>query len=477
VHEEPVPTKSIKTSTHRVSIRGVALFAPSVLLFFALVLPGCGGDPGRSSGSPNPPESPNPSGSVISESFFDMHMHTGVLGLEPWPTASFASIRLWNTGTAWSEINTSEGTYDWTEFDKWLAIAQAHGVSSLLYTFGWTPTWASSNPSDATCHNTANGLGQCWPPNDLNSDGSGSDQHWKDFVTALVTHNANSTTAHVRYWEIWNEFDQLITWKGTNAQLVRLAQDARAIILNADPKAIVLTPSSSSGLTGVAQQMKAYLATPGASDAADAIAIHPYVQQPDVLPAAEDVVTLITNVKQILTGPDATKPIWSTEGSWGVTSSTGFTDPDQQAAFTARYLLLQLSSGIRSFYWYEWNNVIDGTLWNPMGTAGCSSPAGCVTQSGVAYQQVFEWTVGNSLTSPCAAQGTIWTCQFSGSNGYLAEAVWDTSQSCNAGVCTSTAFSVPTQFTQFRDLSGTSVSLNGATTITIGAKPNLLQNQ
>lgn len=194
-------------------------------------------------------------------------------------------------------------------------------------------------------------------------------------MTALVTHNANSTTAYVRYWEIWNEFDQPVTWKGTNAQLVRLAQDARSIILNADANAIVLTPSSSSGITGVAEQMKAYLATPGASNAAGAIAIHPYVQQPDVLPVADDVVTLITNVKQILTGSDATKPIWSTEGSWGVTSSTGFTDPDQQAAFTARYLLLQLSSGIQSFYWYEWNNVIDGTLW----TAGCSSSAGCVT--------------------------------------------------------------------------------------------------
>src|SRR5438477_11336109 len=49
-------------------------------------------------------------------------------------------------------------------------MAQNHGVD-ILYTFGRTPTWASSNPN-GYCANNANG--SCYPPS--------SQQYWKDFV-------------------------------------------------------------------------------------------------------------------------------------------------------------------------------------------------------------------------------------------------------------------------------------------------------
>jgi len=464
------------------------------ILTLAIALTACGGvtksspsapgtpsDPGISldPGTPSTPGTPAPPpGPDLSAAFFGMHMHTGVLGQQPWPTDSFGGLRLWNTGTAWSEINTRDRTYNWSVFDEWLTAADAHGVSNLLYTFGRTPTWASSNPGDTTCaYTNGNGSGQCWPPNDLNSDGTGSNQHWKDFVTALVAHNASKSGSRVKYWEIWNEFDQPITWKGSNAQLARLAQDARTIILAADPAALVLTPSSSTGLTATASQMKAYLATPGASNAADAIAIHPYVQQSGILPIPEDVVTLIGNVKNILSGPDAAKPLWSTEGSWGVTKQTGFTDPDQQAAFTARYLVLQQSAGITSLYWYEWNNTIDGTLWYPTGTHNCTTSAGCITRAGVAYQQIYVWTVGAMLASPCSATGTIWKCQLTRANGYLGEVVWDTSQTCQDGLCTTSQFALDSQFVHSRDLTGVVTNVSGSPTVAIGAKPILLENQ
>lgn len=421
--------------------------------------------------SPPPPPPPGP---TITEAFFGMHMHTGILGQQPWPQVSFGGLRLWNTGTAWAEINTSNQTYDWSVFDQWLAAADAHGISNLLYTFARTPAWASSHPGDPTC---AYGPGQCWPPRDLNSDGTGANQYWKAFVTALAAHNASKSGVHVKYWEIWNEFDQAITWRGTNAQLVRMAQDARRILLAADPNAIVLTPSSSTGLTATASQMQGYLATPGASSAADAIAIHPYVQQGGVLPVPEDVLTLIGNVKNILSGADAAKPIWSTEGSWGVTTETGFTDPDQQAAFTARYLLLQQSAGIASFYWYEWNNTTDGTFWYPAGTHGCTATGGCITPAGSAYQQVYQWTAGATLASPCSATGTIWKCQFTRANGYLGQAVWDASQTCQDGLCRTSQFSIDGKFIHYRDLTGAVTDLNAATTVPIGSRPILLENQ
>src|SRR5258708_14422074 len=54
-------------------------------------------------------------------------------------------------------------------------------------------------------------------------DGSGTNQHWIDWVTAVVTRYKGK----ISYYEIWNEPNNTAMWQGTNAQLVRLAGDAR----------------------------------------------------------------------------------------------------------------------------------------------------------------------------------------------------------------------------------------------------------
>jgi hypothetical protein len=392
---------------------------------------------------------------------FGLHLLEGTLNSQPWPTVPVSTMRLWNTGTSWTELESSNGVYNWTALDQWMTAAQSKGLSDLLYTFGRTPNWISSDPSDGSC---SFGPGQCWPPSDLNSDGSGTDQSWKDFVSALTARNA-ANGFPIRYWEAWNEFDQPGTWKGTLPQLVRMAQDARTIILASDSTAVMLTPSSSTGLTATATRMKAYLATPGASAAADAIAIHPYVQLGGgVAPIAEDVVTLIQNVKNALGPADAAKPLWGTEGSWGLTNVSSFNDVDQQAAFTARYLILQQSMGMARFYWYQWNSTIDGTLWTSSG----------ITPVGTAYGEVEKWLGGKVMTQPCSAHGTVWTCGFA--SNLL---VWDASQRClGRGACSNSNYSVSGPYTQIARVDGTTAAIAGGCrsgcTIAIGAKPILL---
>ena len=71
------------------------------------------------------------------------------------------------------------------------------------------------------------------------------------------------------------------------------------------------------------------------------------------------------------------------------------------------------------------------------------------------------------MSTPCAANGTVWTCGLSRSNGYQALAVWDT-----AGTST---FSVPSQYTQYQDLEGGTSSVSGSS-VTIGTEPILLTN-
>src|SRR5579871_3871127 len=185
-----------------------------------------GGSSGSVTPAPPPPNGGSSGGSGggsnggAPAAFFGMHASSTVLSQQPWPQVSFGSLRLWDTATNWNQINIANGVYDFSLLDQWLSTANQHGVQDLLYTFGKTPQWASSRPNDQRCANDW-GPGACDPPDDLNPDGSGSDQHWKDFVSALATHVGTS----IKYWEIWNEPSSSNHWTGTVAQMVRMAQD------------------------------------------------------------------------------------------------------------------------------------------------------------------------------------------------------------------------------------------------------------
>ena len=205
---------------------------------------------------------------------FSMSMNGGVIAdyhPEPWPSVRFEGLRLWNTGTTWLDINTANGVYDWTQLDKWLAAAGKYG-NDVLYTFAGVPKWASSNPNDPICIPQP---GACDPPNDLNADGTGTDQHWKDFVTALTQHSKNSTAGHISYWEMWNEPHNNFYWNGTNAQLVRMVADAYAIIKASDSGSLVLSPSVGWQSTEPMQWFEGYVAA-GGGQYIDTISSHGY---------------------------------------------------------------------------------------------------------------------------------------------------------------------------------------------------------
>jgi len=400
------------------------------------------------------------SGAPVPSSLFSMLTH----GRNDWPTVPVTGLRLWSTGTYWYMMNPSKGVYDYTTFDNWISTAQANGVD-LTYTFGETPAWASSDPT-AVC-GTGIGIpaGSCYPPTDLKTDGTGSNQIWKDFVTAVVTHAAGQ----IKYWEIWNEPTVPGYWAGNNAEMLRMAKDAYAIIKAIDPSAMVTTPSPSTGINGVANWMGPYLAL-GGGQYADIMTFHAYSwkKDPGVWPIPEDIVPLIDNLKAqlIIYGPN-TKPLWCTEGSWGDTSGNGFTDIDLRAAFLARHYILQNSEGVVRYYWYAWDNGDDG-LWDPNTCI--------ITKAGTAYAQVQNWLVGRTPTGKCTQNGTLWICNYTGSNGYQSRVAWDTSMTCSKGSCTTKSVRAAPQFLHYKDLSGVSHSITNGM-VPVGAKPILLENR
>jgi hypothetical protein len=428
---------------------------------------------------------------VVPANLFNMHVNQPAT---PWPSASMAGERLWDAGVTWSLINTDKGVYDWTLLDQRLADAKTHNAD-LLYNLGMTPVWAQCGKStSSSCTQTpgcangdvswGGGPGQCYWPSDLNRDGTGTNQHWKDWVTAVANHSVNSNTAHIKYYEIWNEPNGEAFWRGTTAQMVRMAQDAACIIKGIgpgckntpiDPKAQMVTPAPTYGGSQINSWMTDYLDA-GGMDISDVIAFHGYNGSD-----AEKIVSLVNTLRDgaLTTYKLTGKPLFDTEFSWS--ENVVFPDPDEQAGFVARSMLLHWSAGVSRVFWYAWD--ISGTMWSQDSTNGCTIPdpsgVGFTCKSGTAFAQVQQWMVGATLSQTCSAVGTRWTCGFKKPGGYQALAVWDTSKSCNHGSCSTSTFTFPPvtpNYIHYRDLSGNVTKISGKT-VPVGYRPILLENQ
>ena len=418
------------------------------------------------------------SSSAIPPTFFGIHIDWPST---PWPNISIAAQRLWDSDTGWAQINTAPGVYDWTTMDMRVNTAQVNHAD-LLYDYARTPVWAQCQNRDTTCgsgdttivcaYNLAGegGLGQCFPPSDLKIDGTGANQFWIDWVTEV----ASRYKGRIKYYEIWNEPSAPTMWQGTDAQLVRMTQDARCIIIGTgcnpgsnytqkaiDPSAQITTPAFVSDQnTTVSTAMNSYLQA-GGGQYADVIAFHGYVQWPN---PPEQAVTDTASLQAILVSASQNqKPLFSTESGFGPKQT--ISDPNQEAAWIARYLLLQQSVGIARTYWYAWDAAVT-PFWSK--TAGTEV-------GGTTYAEVTNWLAGATLSSQCAANGTVWQCGYTRAGGYQALAVWDTSQTCNAGVCTTSRFPVPAGFSYSQDLAGVKTQISSG--VQIGIKPILLENQ
>ncbi len=390
------------------------------------------------------------------------------------------AVRLWDSNTRWDQLEISPGNYAWGPLDGMIIAAQGNN-QSVLYTFGGVPSFISSNPNDAACGESN---GNCDPPTDLKPDGSGSDATFKAFVTALMAHTGNQIT----YFEAWNEVNNQQFWRGTAAQAVRMAYDARTIIKTYNPYAIVLTPSTcacnNTSFTagkytnanlqnGMAYYLEATAnipSSPTGASLADGISIHPYVGSN--LP--ESIVNYIAGTFLAMKNAGVSSlPLIITEDSWGpntevpgCSASPPFTQTclDTASAYVARTLAIAASSGVSAYYWYAWGNNTHGTLYN--------TSTGMLYETGLAFAQVHTWLKGATATAPCSTSGTVYTCELTWPGKYKGLLVWDTSQNCNSG-CTTSNFTVPAGFTTVHDLAGDPPTAVGSTT-PIGIKPVLL---
>ncbi len=392
----------------------------------------------------------------IQSSFFGM----GVSQTSDMPKVSYGTIS--HPPLAWTSIEgTARGSYDFSNMDEFVTSApkDEHGVALIDVVLGWTPGWAVN--SQTHCSTQKNGVVGCTVPPIKMTD-------WTDFLTALVDHYNGRTAPHVKYYEIWNEANTTSFWTGSVSSLVAMAAAAYPI-LKQDPYSQVMTPSVV-WPTGESF-MKLYLQG-GGSKYADGLTFHGYpsktgkgVKMPVPLPESTastnaPIQTMITAFRQVAdTNGLKGKPILSTEGGWGV---GGVIDSDMQAAWIAQFEIVQAGlaaqNDLQMTSWYTWGHSSSGTI---------ETTAGAPTEAGYAYQEVYGWLNGQK-PSPCTSSGNIWSCQ--AAKNFI---VWDASQTCSNGVCTTAPYTPPKGYKTYIDLTGAISNINGS--IALGVKPILME--
>jgi hypothetical protein len=366
----------------------------------------------------------------------------------PWPTSvgvEFGGYRTLSSQIEWSDINVADGVYDWTRFDEWMANAEAGG-QQVLYTFYHTPVWASAVPF-GTCGPLASSDGGCFAPNDLNADGTGTDQHLKNFVTALMEHVG---PGKIKFIEVWNEPNITTEFDGTIAQLVRMAQDVRTIAKAHDPNIQIVSPAETGdGMNSLQMGYLDKFLAAGGGQFVDIIALHGYVG-----PHAEDVGTRIANTQAVMARfSQSGKPVFVTEGGYGPAS-----DGSDGPGWTVRHLLTQLGNGAERFFLFDFDATNLGILYD--------TTTGSLTANGIAYQQVYDWLVGRSVSALTLDNAGTYRLSVTGVNGFVAQVIWNPS--------TSVKVTPSATFRQYRDLSGVVHAFSGS--IVVSSDPILLQN-
>ena len=451
--------------------------------------------------------SANVSPGPIPPTFFGMHINRLST---PWPQVPFGSLRMLGNLTTWLHLEgKGRNSYDWRTLDGWLDAAQAHNVD-VMYTFSRTPAWAARN-AHSTC-GPKRGEADCSPPRDLTTAAPcqgpllgtvTTDCFFKEFVTSLLNHvctgKAPNKSCRIVAFSCWNEPNLDAFWIGTYGESARMCSDMVQTVKNQCNDCVTLIPdvaAATAGDTKANGDSRSYdewvknflIAYRQYGNYPDAGAFHPYAARthgivpapfPETFagsgcphearsPACPD--TLLGKIDTMRSLMEhhgmAGRPLWATEGGWGTNGE--MPDPDAQAAYVARWLILQASAGVQRAYWYMWDA---GS--NPESWGGLWDDSGGTHKAGIAYGQVYNWLVGATFTKPCSADHDVWTCDLTLPGGKQGRIVWNASRSYDAR--SSRNYAVGTQFTQLRDLSGNQLAITGGS-VGVGTKPVLLEN-
>ncbi len=379
-----------------------------------------------------------------SSAFFGTHVFNPASSAS-WPgtaaRGAVASVRLWDTGTSWSELEPAPDVWSWQALDAAVDQAQAHGFAPLLV-LGQTPTWASSDPR-------APGVlepGGSVVPRDMAT--------WRTYVSTVAQRYAGRIAAY----EIWNEPNFVGDYfHGTEADLADLSSQAYDAVKAADPAALVLSPAMATRTKGQLGWAFRYFDLPAARKI-DVVSLHLY---PLATQLPEDAVAQLATIANSLAGRGLRKPVWNTEVNYGVVGGSASGVPVAEplgSAFVARTLLMDRAAGVDRVFWYGWaaSRLVGITV---------ADVDGAQTPAAVAWTQVSHWLTRSTLVG-CNENAGLHACTLRPDAGGWAQVVWQTDGESGLRAPGDTAGSMT--------LDGSVVTRSGGDRISVTSSPVLV---
>ena len=410
---------------------------------------------------------------TVDRRFFGVHD----ADLTSWPQVPVGSVRLWDAGVTWREIETSPGVYDFTKLDAQVRAANARGAEVTLV-LGMTPDFYATRGEGKTSMPVSLGV-------------------WNNYVRAVVTRYsaANWGSRGIAAYQVWNEVNVTGYWTGTPYDMALLTKATWNTVKSVDPGALVLSPAFATrireqidGMRGITKFAFAQVNHVPAWRYTNAISLnlYPLDHYGSVVGTPEKSMQLLRKARKILGygGMPAKKPIWNTEINYGMpTGSRGGTgadalSPARQAAYVLRTLLLNAANKVRRVDWYAYDM---GYLANgkTLGNTRLSDPGDRTTPTvaGRAFALAQAWMmrgnarlVGPSRTAlPCAKdRNGTYTCVITYAHG-VRRVYWNPDHRVHIRVAKSATYKV--------GVYGARTKIDGGSRLRVNDKPVMVRSK
>jgi hypothetical protein len=332
---------------------------------------------------------PAATGVTVSKAFFGMHDSN----LVSWPKAKVGSIRLWDSGVGWDQIETSPGFYDWNRLDTLVAAARAHHAEISLV-LGQTPSFWVAEPTKAQPSCSAAPTNRFCSRMGTGTSSMPSPDAWSAFVRAVATRYQG----RIQSLQVWNEANVPGYWAGTAGQMAQLTFLAKQAVAGTGMKLVSPGFVGRSNTTFISKYFASNPAGP-VKNFIDKVALSLYPSAAGTPESSTETATSPLKVtKKILAKYKVTKPLWNTEINYGLAAGgTGARPPaisaQRQAAYVVRTFLLDANARIERAFWYSWDLRGIGNTLMTSGTA--DTP----TAAGKAFGLTQSWLAGTKLTS------------------------------------------------------------------------------
>ncbi len=429
--------------------------------------------------------------------------------------AKISVMRLWDSGVKWGQVETANGTYNWNKLDEILKTGSSYTGGAplvgdpacpmdVIYTVGGTPQWAtacagSGDPSTCLPGPTGSGYGggsqcaapdnwSCLPPADINTDGTGTDSYFQNFIYTIM----NRYGSAIDYYELPNEADSPNFWcqaggpvpcGGGNSsstpntaairRLIRVGWDMKQIAHCLDPTAKILSPAFHVGtaLKWMHQFVISSINAPagniqGCTWGAQAVTgamtfdiVNFHGRGAGALNSDPTQFMAAYNNAVTEANNDGLPNAYFFDDENGYVGTSQAANKDVQAAYVAISYVLRASVNnppIQLSAWYTWDanqGPLQGTI------------------AGTAFNTMANWLVGSTLNG-CTTAGTVYTCTGKTAAGAAFAILWDMNQNCNSGCPTGNQPALG--YSTWTDIAGVAHSVSG-NVVAVGLKPIRLQ--